>query len=227
VKIAHTRRSITALALIVTALGTTVPAHAAYILMMQSRQTGGTKTIPGYTYQRCREAAESVDQSAVKAWCVPDPSEPTAEEIGRQQAEADRQASALRDAEINLSNIEIKNMTIGGSLGGGAVLSSGRQVPYELQDGFANFSATIVNHSNKTLRAIDFEIQAKDCATCRAYDVTAMHRISVSIPPGGEQSVDTMGHDTWRLVNDGKLYTWRLGTASACPWGWDAKLKCP
>jgi hypothetical protein len=83
------------------------------MLMMQSRQSGATKTIPGYTYQRCNEAAESVDQSAVKAWCVPDPSEPTAGEVEARRVEAERQAAALRDAVIDPSDLTVEKMTIG------------------------------------------------------------------------------------------------------------------
>jgi hypothetical protein len=151
------------------------------MLMMQSRQGGATKTIPGYTYQRCQEAAESVDQSAIKAGCVPDPGEPTQQEVEQRQAEANRQAAALRDAVIDPSDLTVEKMTIGAVVGGGAEFASGYKVPYKVMESIPAFSAVITNHSSKTLRTFELKIEIKDCPNCRAIHTTSWKH-DASIP---------------------------------------------
>lgn len=41
-------------------------------------------------------------------------------------------------------------------------------------------------------------------------------KIMVNVPPGQQRNFGTS--EAWRIVSDGKSYTWQLLTASACSW---------
>jgi hypothetical protein len=72
-------------AALVATLTATAPAYASYILLWQIPPETTTHQNPGYTYERCRAAAQELEQQGTaKPWCLPNTNEPTAEEIGRQ-----------------------------------------------------------------------------------------------------------------------------------------------
>jgi hypothetical protein len=133
------------------------------------------------------------------------------------QAEADRKAAALRDGVIDPSDLSMTAM-IGTAWGGEA---AGTWKPMSM-----DLSGTVVNHSNKTLRAIEIKVQVRDCPQCLVTNEWD-RQYSVDVPPGQQRS---FGGQAWRIKSDGKSYTWQLLTASACSWdyrGSKYNLVCP
>jgi hypothetical protein len=129
------------------------------------------------------------------------------------QAEADRKAAALRDTMIDPSSLSMTVM-IGTAWGGEGL---GQWVPVS-----RDLSGTVVNHSNKTLRAIEVKVQVRDCPQCLVTEEWD-RKYGVDVPPGQQRN---FGGQAWRIKKDGRLYTWQLLTASSCSWVQE-KLVCP
>jgi len=136
------------------------------------------------------------------------------------QAEADRKATAVRDSMIDLSRLSLSVMF--GPMYGGEAIGEWKPMGPEI-------SATVVNHSNKTLRAVEIKVQGRDCQQCYVSEEWD-ERYTVEVPPGQQRN---FGAQSWRIGSDGRYYTWQLLTASSCPWangGWrspDNHLVCP
>jgi hypothetical protein len=159
----------------------------------------------------------------VNSVLIIDGSEPLA--VVSTAAPAHPDAAALRDAAINPASLAI-NVRVGTLIGGGAVLWDGSRVPYGPMG--TDLIGTVVNYSNKTLRAIEIKVRARDCPQCLVTDEWK-RKIDVDVPPGQQRNLGYV-REAWRIVPDGKFYTWQLLTASACSWdgrGNNSDLVCP
>jgi hypothetical protein len=125
------------------------------------------------------------------------------------QTEADRKAAALRDAAINPASLAM-NLMIGTKWGGNW---RGERVADWVPNVFPNLSGTVVNHSNKPLRAIEIQVQVRDCPQCLVTDEWS-RRIEVNVPPGQQRNFDDRLVDGLRLDPGGQA--WRIKSIPPC-----------
>ena len=159
--------------------------------------------------ERQQRMAEASRQEAARA---------AAERTAAIAAERERKAAALRATTINAAALTINTSV-------------------KIHPWGAYLSGTIVNNSNQTLRAVEFEVTWKDCLQpqCR---ITLQQNVkfNVNIPPSQQRDfrnqllVSSSSSEDREYKDLPKYSSWSLVTASACPWddhGNRSKLNCP
>jgi hypothetical protein len=138
-------------------------------------------------------------------------------EIAAHQAAAGRETAAERAAVISATDLSFNNVTLHPRLTG----SSNTQ---DQMDGLQILSGTVTNHSEQTLRYLEFEVTLKDCAVGSGSDqcqVAAQNNINptVDIPPNQTRAFSEIlgfGGLPHLSPQRQRAFSWRIVTASSC-----------
>ena len=183
-----------------------------------------------------RQAAERAAAERQRAAAEREAAERAAAEraaaIAAQREAAERKAAAERAAAIAATDLSVSQALRPQPAWGGSTAMSA----YET-GGAMTMTGSITNNSRQTLRAVEFEVTLKDCppgATtaddqwCRIVGQEKARNF-VNIPPNQTRTFRA-GMKFKNLPPDDpqrqRVYSWRIVTASSCPWGDSWRLAC-